>query len=29
MRFSAYDANAKEIDVKAYYSVGGGFILDE
>jgi L-serine dehydratase len=29
MRFSAYDENDKALDVREYYSVGGGFILDE
>lgn len=29
MRFTALDASGNEIDVRAYYSVGGGFILDE
>jgi L-serine dehydratase len=29
MRFSAYDASGSKIDSRAFYSVGGGFILDE
>jgi L-serine dehydratase len=29
MRFSAYDASGSKIDTRAFYSVGGGFILDE
>lgn len=29
MRFSAYDANQTEICSRIYYSIGGGFILDE
>lgn len=28
MRFTAYDANRKELIVQIYYSVGGGFIVD-
>ncbi|MFT4844845.1 MAG: L-serine dehydratase [Cellvibrionaceae bacterium] len=29
MRFSAFDAEGNELVARAYYSVGGGFILDE
>ncbi len=29
MRFSAFDAEGNELVSRAYYSVGGGFILDE
>ena len=29
MTFSAYDNKGKEIDNKTYYSVGGGFIVDD
>ena len=29
MRFTAYDAEKKEIRSKVYYSVGGGFVVDE
>ena len=29
MRFSAYDANQAELRSNIYYSIGGGFILDE
>ncbi len=29
MRFSAYDANDTELCHKIYYSIGGGFIIDE
>jgi L-serine dehydratase len=29
MRFSAYDTSGSKIDTRAFYSVGGGFILDE
>jgi L-serine dehydratase len=29
MRFSAFDAEGTELFARAYYSVGGGFILDE
>jgi L-serine dehydratase len=29
MRFSAYDGTGKQIAAKIYYSIGGGFILDE
>ncbi len=29
MRFTAYNDTGDEIDSRAYYSVGGGFILDE
>ncbi len=28
MRFTAYDANNKELSQQVYYSVGGGFIVD-
>jgi L-serine dehydratase len=29
MRFSAYNTNQQEISSRVYYSIGGGFILDE
>ena len=29
MRFQAVDAASREIDARAYYSVGGGFVVDE
>ncbi|HYC41435.1 MAG TPA: L-serine ammonia-lyase [Noviherbaspirillum sp.] len=29
MRFTAYDANGGEIESKVYYSVGGGFVVNE
>ncbi|MGH8728381.1 MAG: L-serine ammonia-lyase [Burkholderiales bacterium] len=29
MRFTAYDAEGQEITAKVYYSVGGGFVVDE
>jgi L-serine dehydratase len=29
MTFAAYDAAAAEIDARTYYSVGGGFVVDE
>lgn len=29
MKFSAYDANQQLIEAKIYYSVGGGFVVDE
>lgn len=29
MRFSAFDSSGSELDVRVYYSVGGGFIVDE
>ncbi len=29
LRFTAYDSHEKEIDSRVYYSVGGGFIVDE
>lgn len=29
MRFNVYDANQNEISSRIYYSIGGGFILDE
>jgi L-serine dehydratase len=29
MRFTAYDAKGGEIDSKVYYSVGGGFVVNE
>jgi len=29
MRFTAYDASHQAIDSRIYYSIGGGFILDE
>ncbi|VVC76136.1 L-serine dehydratase 2 [Aquicella siphonis] len=29
MRFTAYDAHAAELYTRIYYSIGGGFILDE
>ncbi|HYD62422.1 MAG TPA: L-serine ammonia-lyase [Noviherbaspirillum sp.] len=29
MRFTAYDANGAELDSKVYYSVGGGFVVNE
>ncbi|GAB3852118.1 L-serine ammonia-lyase [Nocardioides maradonensis] len=29
MRFAAYDENGHELDARTYYSVGGGFVVDE
>jgi L-serine dehydratase len=29
MRFTAYDSNGAELDSKVYYSVGGGFVVNE
>ncbi|HVK93868.1 MAG TPA: L-serine ammonia-lyase [Noviherbaspirillum sp.] len=29
MRFTAYDASGAELDSKVYYSVGGGFVVNE
>ncbi len=29
MRFTAYDANYKELHARVYYSIGGGFVVNE
>jgi L-serine dehydratase len=29
MRFTAFDANGRVVDEQAYYSVGGGFVVDD
>jgi len=29
MRFSAFDADAVQLDSRVYYSIGGGFVVDE